>query len=118
VKILASSEVSAFVRSKGGRLWVWIDPHGGLGGVSYVYLVAAVESPGTSRATRRMRSSKLAHRFRSFDADDFEVLFSSGRYGTPDELHLELVRFPRKHVKAYWNGAVFVGDDIRPERAP
>lgn len=60
-----------------------------------------------------MRSSRLAHQFTSFEADGLEVLLSGGRYGTPDELHLELARWPKRHVKAYWNGAVFVGDDIR-----
>ena len=42
------------------------------------------------------------------------MLCSFGRYGEPAELHLELARFPRRHLKAYWNGAVFVGDDIPP----
>jgi hypothetical protein len=114
VKVISSEAASAFIADHGGRAWVWIDPHAGLGAVSYVYLVGAVEPPGASRATKRMRSARLPHRFTSHEAEGFDVLCSFGRYGEPEELHLELARFPRRHLKAYWNGAVFVGDDIPP----
>ena len=112
MEIVASDEAKAFIRQRGGRAWVWIDPHAGVGAVSYVYLVAAVEPPGATRATRRMRSAKLPHRFTVYRADGLEVSCSFGRYGEPRELHLTLARFPNKHLKAFWNGAVFVGDDI------
>jgi hypothetical protein len=61
-----------------------------------------------------MRSARLPHQFTTYDADGFDVLCSFGRYGEPEELHFELARFPRRHLKAYWNGAVFVGEDIPP----
>jgi hypothetical protein len=112
VEVIASDAAKAFVTEHGGRAWVWIDPHAGFGAISYVYLIGAVEPPGASRATKRMRSAKMPHRFTTHQADGFEVLCSFGRYGVPRELHLTLARFPTKHLKAFWNGAVFVGDDL------
>ena len=112
MEVIASDAARSFIGEHGGRAWVWIDPHAGIGTVSYVYLVGAVEPPGASRATKRMRSAKLPHRFTSYAADGFELLCSFGRYGEPREVHLTLARFPNKHLKAFWNGAVFVGDDF------
>ena len=115
VEVIASEGAREFITERGGRAWVWIDPHAGLGAVSYVYLVGDVDAPGRSRATKRMRSARLPHRFKTYDAGSFEVLCSFGRYGEPRELHLTLARFPKKHLKAFWNGAVFVGDDLRTD---
>lgn len=111
MNVVASEEARAFVRANGERLWVWMDPHRVLT-AAYVWLVAATESPGSSRATRRMRSARRPHRFRSFQADGFEVLLDSGRLAPPEELHLELKGWPRKKVRAYWNGFEFVGEDV------
>jgi hypothetical protein len=36
------------------------------------------------------------------------------RYCEPRELHRTLARFPTKHLKVFWNGALFVSDDLRP----
>jgi hypothetical protein len=112
VEVIASDAAKAFITQHGGRAWVWIDPHTGFGSISYLYLIGAVEPPGASRATKRMRSAKLAHRFTRYEAEGFEVLCSFGKYGVPRELHLTLARIPKKHLKAFWNGAVFVGDDL------
>jgi hypothetical protein len=114
VKIVASEAASAFIREGGGCLWVWLDPHPWLGGSVYVYLQAALEPPGASRATRRFRSARRPHRFERVEADGFEVLLDPGAWQAPEELHLELKRWPRRRVEAYWNGAVFAGDDIPP----
>jgi hypothetical protein len=113
VKIVASDGARAFVTSHGGRLWVWLDPHRFMS-TSYVWLVTATEVPGSSRATRRMRSARRPHQFRSFEAEGIEVLLDSGRLPPPDELHLELKGWPRKRVRAYWNGFEFVGEDVPP----
>lgn len=115
VEVIASDAAKAYITKHGARAWVWIDPHTGIGLISYVYLVGAVEAPGTSRATKRMRSAKAPHRFTRYAADGFELLCSFGRYGEPREVHLTLARFPNKHLKAFWNGAVFVGDDLEEE---
>ncbi len=113
MEVIASDAAKTYIAERGGRAWVWIDPHVGMGAISYLYLVGAVEPPGATRATKRMRSAKLAHRFTSYPADGFEVLCSFGTYGVPRELHLTLARIPKKHLKAFWNGALFVGDDLR-----
>ena len=39
---------------------------------------------------------------------------TSVRSMMPEELHLVYKRWPRPRVEAYWNGAIFVGDDIPP----
>jgi hypothetical protein len=114
VKVVADQEAARFVREHGGTLWVWLDPHRGIAGQGFIYLAAATELPGTSRATRRMRSARRPHRFRSFEADGFDVRLDPGRLQPPAELHLELKRFPKRRVDAFWNGAIFVGEDIPP----
>jgi hypothetical protein len=114
MEIVVSDAAAAFIRDRGGRLWVWLDPHTWVGGVVYTYLQTATEPPGVSRATRRLRAARRSHRFHVFDTDDLEIHFEYGRFGPPQELHLELKRFPKRRVEAYWNGAVFVGDDIPP----
>src|SRR6185503_4755994 len=61
VEVIANDAAKAFITERGGRAWVCIDPHAGVGLISYVYLVGAVEPPGATRATKRMRSAKLPH---------------------------------------------------------
>jgi len=114
VKIVASEEAAAFIRSRGGTLWVWLDPHTWVGGTVYTYLQCATERPGASRATRRLRAARRSHIFHGYDGEGFRVEFEYGMFGEPAELHFELKRFPKRRVEAYWNGAVFVGDDIPP----
>lgn len=113
MEIIASHEALEFVRGTGGRLWVWLDPHGGLGS-PYIYLMTATEPPGATKATRRLRSARRPHRFRTYPVQDVDILLDAGRLEPPQELHLELKRFPRRRVEAYWNGAIFVGEDIPP----
>ena len=94
MKIVASDEAAAFIRSNGGRLWAWLDPHTWVGGTVYIYLQTALEPPGASRTTRRLRAARRPHRFHIFTGDGFEVHLEYGKLGPPDELHLELKRFP------------------------
>lgn len=114
MKIVASEDAAAFIREHGGGLWVWIDPHTWVGGTVYTFLQTATERPGTSRATKRLRAAHRPHRFHEYELDGYTVHFSYGKFGEPEELHLEVKRFPRRRVEAYWNGAVFVGEDIPP----
>ena len=114
MEIVASEAAAGFIRARGGRLWVWLDPHTWVGGTVYTYLQTATEPPGASKATRRLRAARRAHRFHVFEGEGSEIHFEYGTFGPPAELHLELKRFPKRRVEAYWNGAVFVGDDIPP----
>jgi hypothetical protein len=112
VKVVAVGDVAGFVNADGGTLWVWLDAHGGLGGPAVIYLDAATEPPGATRATRRMRSARRPHRFNTFDAEGFTILFDHGKFPPPDELHLVLKRFPKRHIEAFWEGAIFVDADL------
>jgi hypothetical protein len=114
VRVIASEDAAAFIRDNGGTLWVWIDPHTWLGGMVYTYLESAMERPGTSRRTRRIRSARRPHTFHPYEHDGYTVQFAYGTFGEPEELHLELKRWPKQRVEAFWNGAIFVGDDIPP----
>ncbi|HVF08136.1 MAG TPA: hypothetical protein VNC60_06120 [Actinomycetota bacterium] len=107
--------VERHVLDHGGTLWVWLDPHGGLGGPALIYLDAATEAPGATKATRRMRSARRTHRFTEFDCPGFRLLCDFGKFDPPSELHLELKRFPRRHVDAFWDGKIFVDADLPEE---
>jgi hypothetical protein len=61
-----------------------------------------------------MRSARKPHRFQSFQADGFELLFDPGRMAPPKELHLDLKGRRKKRVMAYWNGFIFAGEDVPP----
>jgi hypothetical protein len=114
VKIVASDAVTRLIAERGGTLWVWLDPHQWIG-QSYVYLMTSTSQLGTTRATRRARSARRPHRFREFPAEGFTLLFDHGRLDPPEELHLEAKGLGRKkRVEAYWNGAIFVGEDVPP----
>ena len=112
MEVKALDGVAGFVRANGGALWVWLDPHGGLGGPALIYLDAATEAPGATRATRRMRSARRTHRFNEFESDGFRLLCDFGKFDPPTELHLELKRFPKRRVEAYWDGKIFVDADL------
>lgn len=116
VKVVSTPDADAFVREHGGRLWIWLDPHGGLGGPATIYLLAATERPGTSKATSRLKSARRPHRFKAFPVEGFdELLFDHGKFDPPEELHLVLKRFPKRRIDAFWDGKIFVDADL-PER--
>jgi hypothetical protein len=120
VKIVEEGDVEAFVIAHGGILWIWLDPHGGLGGPALIYLDAATERPGSTRATSRMRSARRPHRFHTYQQDGYEIRFDHGAFDPPKELHLVMKRFPKPHVAAFWDGAIFVDADLpeHPRREP
>jgi len=114
MKIIADEASETYLRDNGGKLWIWLDGHIAFGGVQPIYLATAIEFPGTTRATRRMRSARRPHRFAPVEADGYELLLDIGTFAMPEELHLVYKRWPREHVDAFYNGAIFVGDDIPP----
>jgi hypothetical protein len=114
VKIVCGQSVAEHVSARGGRLWIWFDPHQFLG-TATVYLMTSTERLGTNRLTKRSRSARRPHRFREFPAEGFTVFFDHGRLDPPEELHLEVKGLRRKkRIEAYWNGAIFVGEDVPP----
>ena len=96
MRVLASPEAVAYVRERGGQLFVWVDRLRSQGTVNF--LEASTESPGSDRSFRR-----LAGR-------DFELFVDPGGLKLPESLHLELRGRRKKHLRAYWNGATFVAD--------
>ena len=115
MKIVATEKASAFIRDRGGRVWVWLDPRRGLVG-SYVWLEAHTEPPGTSRKSNFTRSSRRPHRFKTLEGGGIEVNYAFARLDPPDELHFDVkgLRKRTQRLEAYWNGCVFVGEDIPP----
>jgi hypothetical protein len=111
MRVIASERARDYVRAHGGRLWVWLDPHRSLVG-AYTQLDAATEPPGTSRRTRVTRASRRPHRFRRVDGGGFELLIDFGRRDLPEKLDLELKGWTNKRIEAFWNGCVFVDDDV------
>jgi hypothetical protein len=112
MKVVAGADVTEFVNASGGTLWVWLDPHGGMGGPALIYLNAATELPGSTKATRRTRSARRPHRFKTYEAEGFELLFDHGKFDPPQELHLVVKRFPKRHIDAFWDGIIFVDADL------
>jgi hypothetical protein len=113
MKIVATSRAAQYIRDRGGEVWVWLNPHMGLVG-GYIDLEAHCEPPRSSRRTKFTRASRRPHAFRELSADGFTVHYDFGRMEAPEELHFDR-RGWRKgthRIEAYWNGTVFVGDDI------
>ncbi|MGA9161881.1 MAG: hypothetical protein WB297_13590 [Actinomycetota bacterium] len=115
MKIVATPRAAEYIREQGGAVWVWLDPHRGLVG-SHVWLEAHCEPPGSSRRTKFTRASRRPHRFERMEQDGFVIHYAFGNLSEPEELH-----FDRKgwrpgtyRLEAYWNGSVFVGDDVPP----
>jgi hypothetical protein len=113
MKIVCGKGVSELVVSRGGRLWIWLDPHQFLG-TSTIYLMTSTEPLGTTRATKRSRSARKPHRFKEFSQDGFTVLFATGQMALPEQLDLEVKGLGKKRIEAYWNGAIFAGEDVPP----
>jgi hypothetical protein len=115
MKIVTSTKAEAYIRDHGGAVWVWLDPHRGLIG-AHVWLEAHCEPPGTSRRSKFTRSSRRPHRFRTLQHDALVVNYDFGRMDPPEELHFDRKGWRKGtyRLEAYWNGCVFVGDDIPP----
>jgi len=115
VKVVTTPKAETFIRERGGKVWVWLDPRRGLVG-SYVWLEAHCEPPGTSRKSRFTRSSKRPHRFSVTTDAGVEVHHDFGRLDPPEELHFDVKGWRKgtQRLEAYWNGVIFVGEDIEP----
>ncbi len=113
MELVVSPKARAFVAERGGNVWVWLDPHRGPVG-SYVWLEAHCEPPRSSRRSSFTRSSRRPHRFEELKADGITVHFAFARMAPPDELHLDVkgIRAKTRRLEAYWNGSVFVGEDV------
>lgn len=92
MNIIASDPAAALIRQQGGRLYVWPKRHRCCGNL--ITLASATRAPDDRE-------------FRAIDAGNFEVYLPAGLARLPDELHVDVRRFPRR-VAAYWNGCAWV----------
>jgi len=92
VEVRTSPQVDRLVSQTGGRLYVWTEPHRCCsGGITML---------------RTSAGAPKGRRFRMHEASAFDLWFEDG-VDPPDELHLEVRGFRRKHVEAYWNGCIY-----------
>jgi hypothetical protein len=99
MRIVASPDAVAFVRDRGGRVFVWTLPmEGPTGGGKVFALEASTDSPGPE------------HDFVRLAGSEFEVLIDTGARAMPDELHFAVKGWRRKRIRAYWNGTSFSRD--------
>lgn len=94
MQLVASPEAVEFVRRRGGRLFVWTRSRRCCGG-GLSWLETSTE-PDEGRE------------FRRFPAEGFELYLPRHLRRLPEELHVDLRRFPRRRVEAYWNGCAWV----------
>jgi hypothetical protein len=115
MELVVSDRAAEYIRDHGGEIWVWLDPHRGLVG-SHVWLETHCEPPRSSRRSSFTRSSRRPHRFRTLEAQDVRVHYDFGRMEPPDELHVDRKGWRKgtHRLESYWNGSIFVGDDIPP----
>jgi hypothetical protein len=115
MKLIVSPRAAGHIAANGGEVWVWLDPRRGMVG-SYVWLEAHCEPPRSSRRSSFTQSARRSHRFERFDGDGLVLHADFGRLKPPEELHLDLKgwRAGTRRIEAYWNGSVFVGEDIPP----
>jgi hypothetical protein len=95
MRIVATTEAVAFVRDRGGVLYVWTSA------MEYGYhpvfvLEAALESPQEERT------------FQRFEGEGMALLLDPGARELPDSVHLDLAGVLHKRIRATWNGHSFV----------
>ncbi|MGH2596054.1 MAG: hypothetical protein ACRDH7_08835 [Actinomycetota bacterium] len=96
MKIVLSRDVIEFIRSRGGRVFVWTVP------MQYGYSQASVFALETS-----IDAHDPSRTFVRFDVGGVDVFFDPGERAAPDELHLALKGRHRERLAAYWNGHSF-----------
>jgi hypothetical protein len=93
VRLVVSDPAADLIDERGGRVYVWLKRGRCCGGVTR--LVSATAPPE-------------AREFRRAAADErFEVYLPVGLARLPDELHIDVRRFPRR-LEAYWNNCAWV----------
>ncbi len=93
MRLLVSEPAARLIGSRGGRLYVWPKKARCCGGLT---TLATSTEPGPGREFRSAAS-----------LDGVELFVPATLAPLPDELHVELHRFPRR-VEAYWNGCAWV----------
>ena len=92
MRVVASEEAVAFVRERGGRLFLW------------------PQRSGYCCPNWRLQSSTEpdpGRQFHRIPIDGFE-LYLPVHMREPEELEIGMRRFPRRHIQGYWNGCVWI----------
>jgi hypothetical protein len=92
--LVAPDSVVEYIHEHGGHLYVWVKQNRCCSG-GFSTLGTATQAP--TRITFR----------RADESVGFQLHIPAALGRLPDELHLELRRFPRR-VEAYWNGCAWV----------
>jgi hypothetical protein len=93
MRLVVSDPAADLIEKRGGHLYVW--PKKGRCCGAVTTLATSTELPG-SRDFRRVAATK-----------QFELFLPARLARLPDELQLEVRRFPRR-VEAYWDGCAWV----------
>jgi hypothetical protein len=93
MNVVASAPARELIGRQGGRLYVWVRKAPCCGGLR---TLATAHKPRAGIEFRRVA-----------EESGFELFLPARLAPLPDELHLELLRFPRS-VGAYWNGCAWI----------
>jgi hypothetical protein len=91
-EIVATPAAAAFVRERGGRLFVWLDEAG--------LKCVSTDPPEVERQFRPVYASGLGF-----------SLYEDEQIGEPATWKIVFRRFPHRHADALWNGYGGVGGD-------
>ena len=94
MRLVASDPALEFIETHGGRLYIWMKKNRCCGGG--LTLGTATEAP-----------PHITFRQLDNDCTRLALFVPETLSRMPDELHVELCRFPRR-VEAYWNGCAWV----------
>ncbi len=92
MRVIVSDAAADLIDEHGGRLYVWPKR-------------SRCCNPATFLVTSE--TAKAGTAFRQVADEPFEVYVPEQLARLPDELHVEVRRFPRR-VEAYWNGCAWI----------
>jgi len=93
MRVVVSQPAAEHIAARGGRHYVWLTRAGCCHGVTRL---SSGSAPPAGKEFRRIPAEV-----------DFELYVPEGLAQLPDEMVIELRRFPRR-VESYWNGCVWV----------
>ncbi len=93
MRVVASEAAAGLIEEQGGRVYVWLKKGRCCGGVTT--LATSREAPEGKEFERTEASQ------------GFDLYLDARLSRLPDELQLDVRRFPRR-VEAYWNGCAWV----------
>ena len=93
MQLVVSSAASSFLEAQGDRLYVWPTRNRCCGGG---LSLATADAPPPGREFRAIANTA-----------GISLFLPAALPELPDELHLDLQRWPRR-VRAYWNGCIYV----------